>query len=234
MRTFFGRYVALAVLLIALGPAARAAALEVAPVSHDLAPGVSALSMTVSNRGAAAVHLQLRGYAWRQDGGEDRLLPADEVIVAPAIFSLAPGQSQTVRALIRGAASDRERSYRLLLDELPGDEPDSHVRMALRLSIPVFLAAGPARPAQLEWQFDAARRVLSVANLGAARERVRELSLRGSDGQRLALLGGATPYVLAGAQRHWSVPAALPPGARLNLSAQTDAGPIEVPLVVAP
>lgn len=84
--------------------------------------------MTVSNRGDAAVTLQVRGFTWTQEGGEDRLVPVTDVIVAPAIFSLAAGGAQVVRALVQAPAADRERTYRLLIDELPGARTGAQVQ----------------------------------------------------------------------------------------------------------
>ncbi len=220
---------------LAGGPVA-AATLDVAPVSHELTAARPALGMTVTNRGDAPVTLQVRGFAWDQDGGEDRLLPATEVIVSPPIFSIAPGQSQVLRALVRAPASDRERSYRLLIDELPGAADGAAVRMTLRLSVPVFVKPALERPAQLDWALAADGRSIRVANSGGARQRVHRLELVRADGRRLAA-SASGPYVLAGAQRRWTLDEdarSVMPGETLRVSALTDAGRIEVPLVVAP
>ena len=214
-----------------------AAVVEVAPVTHELAPGKAALSMTVSNRGDAAVTLQVRGFAWTQEHGEDRLVPVTDVIVAPAIFTLAAGQAQVVRALVQAPPADAERTYRLLIDELPAAGSDAQVRMALRISVPVFVHAQARVPAQLEWRVEQGARTLVASNRGGSRERLREIVLIGPSGQRIEPLNPFGPYLLAGAQRRWSIGAAartLKPGDPLLLTAITDAGRIEVPVVVAP
>ena len=226
-------------LLLALAApcAAMAAVIEVAPVSHELAPGQQALSMTVTNRADSGVSLQVRGFAWTQDDGQDRLLPAADVLVAPAIFSLAPGQSQVLRAALRAPATLREGSYRLLIDELPMAGETGQVRMALRLSIPVFVPGSARAPARLAWQIDAAGRAVVVSHQGGQRERVHELALVTASGQRVPASPDGGPYVLAGAQRRWALPvgpATLRPGEAVTLVALTDAGRVEVPLVVAP
>lgn len=227
---------AVVLLLAAFGAAATT--LDVSPVSHELGADRPALAMTLGNRGTEPVTLQVRGFAWTQPDGSDRLLPAAEVLVAPAIFVLAPGQSQVLRALVQGAASAQERSYRLLIDELPGRDADASVRMALRLSVPVFVrGAGTPAAARLEARLPPGNAALIVGNLGAARERIHQLELLTADGQRIEALRAGGPYLLAGAERRWVLPdaaRALPAGAGLRLSALTDAGRIEVPLVVAP
>lgn len=219
-----------------VGHAAVAATLDLAPVSHELSAARPALSMTVTNRGDAPTTLQVRGFAWDQDAGEDRLQPAPEIIVSPPIFTLAPGQSQVLRALVQVPASVRERSYRLLLDELPPDTDRSAVRMALRLSVPVFVKPPESAPAKLDWALAADGRGIRVGNLGGSRERVHRLELVTADGRRVAA-SASGPYVLAGAERRWTLDEdarTLKAGEVVRLSALTDAGRIEVPLVVAP
>lgn len=217
------------------GPAI-AAALEVTPVVHELAASKQALSMTVANRGAGPATLQVRAFHWAQVDGEERLSAATDVVLSPAIFSVEAGRSQTVRALFAGGAADRERSYRILIDELPQASDADPLRFALRLSIPVFQQAAVATPASLGWRLEAGSRRLVATNGGGRRERVRELLLVSDSGTaQPGNPGGA--YLLAGTTRSWALdPRAivLKPGDRWTLRTQTDAGPIEVPLVVSP
>lgn len=228
-------------LLLAAGLACHAATLDVTPISHELPPGKNALSMTVVNRGDAPVTVQMRGFDWSQDERQERLAPNDAVLISPAIVTLAPGKSQIVRALFPDgeAGALRERSHRLLIDEIPSPgEGAAPVRLALRLSVPVFRSAKAQRPAALDWQLEAGSGRLWARNEGGMRERVRDLELRLADGTRATLLAPATPYVLPGASRSWALADAVrplvKPGQPLVLSAQTDAGRVEVPLVAAP
>ncbi len=228
-------------LLLALGLsgwalAAAAAAIEVAPVSHELAPGKTALSMTISNRGDGDVTVQVRGFVWTQADGQDQLLPASDVVVAPAIFSLAPGRQQVLRALVPPAPAGQERSYRLLIDELPSADAAGQVRMALRLSVPVFVHGAAAAPSRLAGRLDAAQGRITVSNAGGVRARIHDLALVTASGERIGAAPQAGPYVLGGAQRTWSVAPSRPlaAGAPMALTAFTDAGRIEVPLVATP
>ncbi|HSV71549.1 MAG TPA: fimbria/pilus periplasmic chaperone [Methylibium sp.] len=225
-----------AVLALLGATAAGAASIEVSPVIHRLAPARSALAMTVSNRGSEPVMVQLRPYDWTQDAGGDRLEPAPDVIVSPPMVSLEPGGQQVVRAWFPAAAPAHGRAWRMLIDEIPtaegGGEP---VRVALRLSVPVFRAAARPEPAGAVWTIDAATRRLSVANTGGDWLRLRALSLTDARGATLHPAAAGTSYVLPGARRAWSLAEApLRPGDTLRLSAQTDAGPLDVPVVVRP
>ena len=214
-----------------------AASIEVAPVSHDLAPGQTAISMTVSNRSDAETTLQVRGFAWTQEDGVDRLVATGELLVAPAIFSVAPGRSQVLRMRVPPAPAGHEMSYRLLIDELPALAVGGEVRMALRLSVPVFAHGAAPAAARLTARLDADHRGLTLVNRGATRTRVHALAVIVPGGERHAAIPAGGPYLLAGAQRAWSLPAAAhrsPLDGTPTLMALTDTGHVEVPLDAAP
>ena len=218
---------------------ALAGAIEVSPVSHELAPGQTTLSMTVSNRADATTNVQVRGFVWTQPGAQDALVPAETMLVAPAIFKLEPGRSQVLRVRVPAAAVGHEASYRLLIDELPAPGAAGQVHMALRLSVPVFARAassmGPLAP-QLSATFDPSTALITLANSGGKRTRVHELTVVAGSGERIAARPLAGPYLLAGAQRPWSLaaaPALRPLPGSTSLIALTDDGLVEVPLVAA-
>jgi len=214
-----------------------AASIEVAPVSHDLAPGQTAISMTVSNRSAVETTLQVRGFAWTQEDGVERLAATDELLVAPAIFSVAAGRSQVLRVRVPPAPAGHEMSYRLLIDELPAASVGGEVRMALRLSVPVFAHGATPGAARLTARLDADHRGVTLINRGATRTRVHSLTVIVPGGERHAAVPDGGPYLLAGAQRAWSLPAAArrsPMAGAPSLLALTDTGYVEVPLDAAP
>ena len=227
----------LVVAAIALPLGAFAASIEIAPVSHDLAPGQTTLSMTISNRSDAESTLQVRGFAWNQNDGSDRLIPTDDLLVAPAIFTIAPGHSQVLRVRVPGVAAGREASYRLLIDELPGPAAGGQVRMAMRLSVPVFAHGAAPTAARISARLDTARRMVTLVNQGASRARVQALELTMRDGGRVAAKSADGPYLLAGAQRDWLFAAGeqiSAAGGVASVVAITDAGRVEVPLVASP
>lgn len=214
---------------------ALAAALEVSPVVHEVPSSRSALAMSISNRSSASVTVQVRAFEWSQPDGEEQLLPAPAVLLSPPIFTLEPGRSQLVRALLPAVApgaAARERSWRLFVDEIPGARTDdAPIRFALRLSIPVFHAA----PLQASAALDALRDdgALVLRNQGSRRARLRDIALVGVNGERWALPGPAFIDLLAGAQRRWPLPVAAGSAGPLKIVAVGEAGTIEVPLETA-
>lgn len=225
--------VAVALGLIAVGNA-RAAYLEVSPVIVELGAKQSTTTITVANRSDTPTAVQLRVYRWSQSEDQDVLEPTDEVVVSPPIFTSTPGQTQTIRLLLRGGSTSAERNFRLLINEVPAPVgPGRHVVMALRLSIPIFSpptasgAEGPMEP-MLRWEAhrEGARDiVLTARNNGLVYARLGAIAVSLPDGTQLhASPQGGNGYVLPGAVRHWLIKDA---GARvssplqLNLSVQS-------------
>ena len=96
-----------------------------------------------------------RSCSGNRSTGEERLTPTRDLLVSPAVFTLPQNGSQLVRVALRGAPADptRELSYRLILQEVPQPaNPDfSGLQVALRLSIPVFVANAGATGPALAW-----------------------------------------------------------------------------------
>ncbi len=151
--------------------------------------------------------------------------------------TIAPGATQVVRILVRGVPQAQEASYRILLDQIPPPAAPGNVRIALRLSIPVFAEPAAHAAPHLRWTLESAgaNAVLVAVNDGGRHATVRDIALAAGDGRALPVEANASPYVLPGATRRWRVPglAAPPPGATVRLTAHADSGPIDQPLAVA-
>lgn len=232
-RYCFAAAAALALALAASGAGAQALLVE--PVSIRLAPGQMASALTVTNQGDTDSAFQIRGYVWSQEGDEDKLAPTDELLVSPPIGTIAAGASQVVRVVLRHPPQDREATYRILFDQIPPPAAPGTVRIALRLSIPIFALPATRAAPHLQWRIvrekDAA--YLVGVNDGNAHERVREIAVAVADGVTLKADANQLPYILAGATRRWRLitdgplPAA---GATLHLTAQGDTGAIDEPV----
>jgi fimbrial chaperone protein len=219
---------------------AKAADLEISPVAISLAHSQSVTTMEITNRGDAPTAVQVRAYAWAQAGDEDILTPTTEVILSPPIFTIPAGGSQTLRVLLRGgAATVGERTYRLVLDEVPPASVHSQqITTLLRASLPVIVASASPTPARLEWRADrdsAGGLVLSATNMGQAYDAVRAIEVVLADGaHRTAIPRGGNPYVLTGAQRHWIVAGGAAPAGGIRLDLTTRGGRSEQSLALAP
>lgn len=210
--------------------AALAATLGVAPTRIELAPGRPAAALTITNSGEAPLLLQVESFAWRSTVATADLEPTREIVAVPPILKLAPGERQVVRVARRGTATPEvEETFRILVTEVPQADPAAGgVRLALRMSLPVFVTPPGAR-AEPRWRVErgGAGPSLVVANLGRAHLHVRRLELL-APGRPLALDDGPA-YVLAGREHRWSLAGARLEGARaLSVRAETNLGDLDL------
>ena len=220
-------------LIAGYGHEAWAAALEVAPVLTDLAPGQQSAVLTVTNTSPDPTAVQVRSFTWTQNATSDQLEPTESLLVSPTVFQLQPGAAQVVRLLLRRPPTKPEEAYRLLVDEIPPPGSNGNVRFALRLSLPVFAhAAGTSAANQPDMRV-ADGRELIVVNHGPRRIRLVDLELLQGGGERVPLTSPENPYVLPGVERHWLLRGAtLRPGMTARASWTGESGRANAPVPV--
>jgi fimbrial chaperone protein len=199
-----------ACLLATLPVSAPAGTFTISPLRVDFGGAARTAALTVRNDETVPVVVQADALAWSQESGEDDLAPSHDLLVSPAVFTLAPGGSQLVRvALRREADVSRELAYRLTLQEVPqaAGPGFTGLQVALRLSVPVFVA--PRAPAEPQLAWSATRTAtgavtVTVRNQGAAHARLQGFALKTADGRATLGEQPALAYVLPGATRRWS------------------------------
>lgn len=223
-RDCLGLFVCMA-LWLGFAPAASAG-IQISPLQLEFAPSERSGQLTLRNTSDTAVALQVRVFEWSQPESMGMALQPTTVITAsPAIVTLAPGATQLVRVLRREKLStDRERYYRLLLDELPDASAASRnaVQMLTRYSLPIFVLPrlmGQAELSAVRVRCQDNRDFIDVRNVGTRRARLAEWQLLQADsastdakasGRVVAQTTGLTGYVLPGGELRIPVTAALP------------------------
>ena len=177
----------------------------------DLAAQSTTGVVTIRNQEDQPVVVQAETMLWQQTIAGDQLAPTRDVLVTPAVFTIPPKGSQVVRLALRRDADPRtELSYRLILTEVPQQAAPGFngLNMALRMSLPIFVAAQAPTEPQVQWS--AARSQdgeVSVTALNAGSEHARVLDLTVSpqpgDGEWLRQPGAY--YVLPGQSRSWAI-----------------------------
>jgi fimbrial chaperone protein len=230
--------------LLAAAGGAHAADLQVAPISVQFKAREQGQPFWLSNTGTAPLRAQIRVQRWSQADGADKLEPATDLVASPPTVEVLPGQRQLVR-IVRPQPQPApvERTYRLIVDELPSAAANAPagLQFLLRYSVPVFIAPevpgapaeaasapGPASGTVLSARWRAAApQELEISNAGAARVRISRLMYETPQGERTELVPGLLGYVLAGQRMQFSLPPAaarLTPGgvfkARFNDDAQ--------------
>jgi fimbrial chaperone protein len=206
----------------------RGGSLKVAPirVSFDTSDNVQV--MRIENSGSETTRVQLRLFDWSQKDGQDDLAPTRDVLVNPTMFEIAPGKAQLARIGLRVPVGAVEKSYRLLVDEIPSDAAPKagEVRSLLRISIPVFVPVEKAS-AQLSWRAwpeGPSSLALALENTGGAHVQIRNIAMFA--GHNGPMLGSHNQmlYLLPAAKRQIVVPLTGPvrPGQALEIRMATD------------
>jgi len=219
---------------------ATAASLQVAPTSLQLTPRQNADALWLTNSGTAPVQVQVRVFEWRQDTGQDQLLPTTDLQVSPPMQSLAAGQQQLIR-VVRSVpdAPASQRAYRVIVDELPTVDPRrTGMQFVLRYSMPVFVQPGVDGPLDHALQvrltrLDDGRPALEVHNRGNSYAQLADIGLGPVDRPQI-IHPGLLGYVLGGQTMRWplDVPVARLAGA--TFSAKINGESAQTPLPAAP
>ncbi|MHB1271553.1 MAG: fimbrial biogenesis chaperone [Rhodanobacter sp.] len=196
--------------MVLLPRAAPAGSLSVSPTTIEMPARGGVAVLYVVNHGAQPIMAQVEGFDWRQDNGRDRLDASQALQVSPPMARLGPGQTQAVRVLIEPVqANTGERTFRLLISELPDPSSDDggKVHIFLQFSVPVFAGGPPSAKTQLSWDaiLHKGDLRLTVRNDGRSRAKLTDLKLVTPSGKRMEIAPHSLTYILAGADKTWTL-----------------------------
>jgi fimbrial chaperone protein len=219
--------------LLVCGSPAFAGSIAVSPVRVTLSAKQPVAAIRVQNEGSEATVIQLDTSAWSQHDGESVLTETGEVLATPPILTIAPGGSRIVRVgLRRPPDAHRELTYRIMLREVPPPEPVAHgLRVALQISMPVFVVPAVPVAADLHWRAvrTADNRIrLLATNSGTAHIQLGRLELTPAGAGPIAVQDTAT-YILPGNTHEWDMSAKSVPavGSALRVSSQVELGKVQ-------
>lgn len=218
---------------------AHAGSFSISPMRLDLSTTSRTAAMTVRS-GPREALVQAQVVLWEQVDGEDRLTPTRDLLVSPAVFTLPPNGSQLVRVALRTPPVDttRELSYRLILQEVPQDaNPEfTGLQVALRLSVPVFVANEGTTGAKLAWSAAPSGDglIVTAKNSGDVHTRIHGFSVAPATGEAQPLVQPLGTYLLPGQARSWSLghgdEASAAAWRRVRLKVTTEDGESEIDL----
>ena len=218
---------------------AHAGSFSISPIRLDLSAGSRTAALTVRNDEREAL-VQAEVVLWEQVDGEDRLTPTRDLLVSPAVFTLPAKGSQLVRVALRAPPVDttRELSYRLILQEVPqkANPEFTGLQVALRLSVPIFVAnegtTGPALAWSAATSGDGLK--LTAKNSGDVHTRIHGFSVAPATGDAQPLVQQVGAYILPGQARSWSLggghDASAADWRRLRVKVTTEDGESEIDL----
>lgn len=204
-------YLLLLTLLFATLPAA-AAEWRVVPIRVDLGKDRRSDVVRLINEGKEKVSLQVEATEWTQDAqGEDIYEPTKDLVFFPNILTIEPKEERVLRTGLRSPAVEREKTYRLFIEEIPDSSSSdaTQVSIKIRFGLPVFV-----EPLQEEVQADISdltlkkgRLAAEINNTGNVHVRINKLIVHGLDdeGQEIFREEKAGWYLLAGASRRYTL-----------------------------
>jgi fimbrial chaperone protein len=218
-------------LLFSIGPAAAQNNYTVSPLRLEISTKAPSTVLQVTNRGDESATMQVQQRAWVQRDGRDEQDETRNLIISPAIFTFKPGETQVIRIALRGQPDRQvEGAYRILVSEVPPPHVAAapevfSFRIALRMDLPLFVAAiDPGTPAP-SFEFERASGRLVVRNEGRSHIRFTDFTVQQA-GRQLHSVPVFT--VLPGS----SISMELPSGDRATavvsarVEADSNAGPI--------
>lgn len=191
----------------------------VSPVRVELAASSRSAAITVRNSGAEKIGFQLEAMEWQQDAaGKDVYVETRELVFFPKIMSVEPGEEALVRVGIKTPAVQRERTYRLFIQEMPGttktaENVAAQVNFLIRFGAPIFV--GPLNPqdglAVDKLALAGGAVSLSARNSGNRHQVIQGVDLKGADGsgKEVYAVTLADRYLLSGTTKTFA--AIVPP-----------------------
>ncbi|MCE5232341.1 MAG: fimbria/pilus periplasmic chaperone [Mizugakiibacter sp.] len=204
-----GQTCAAAVLALGAGVGtATAANFSINPLRVELGSRHQAEMLLLHNDGTSPLRLQVETTRWTMDAaGAWQTVPTDELIATPLLLEIAVDGSAQLRVGTLAPVTETERAYRLLINELPGDDDAAdgqvHLRVLTRVSLPVFIEPAGAKvaPRLAGARFEQGRLRLDLANTGSRRmdPQTAGVTLLDANGHKLFAKDVSAGYVLAGA-----------------------------------
>jgi fimbrial chaperone protein len=219
---------------------ALAGTFSISPLRVELSSRTATGALTLRNQENSPVVVQAEVMLWEQAGGEEKLTVTRDLLVSPAVVTIPGNGSQLVRvALRRPVDAKRELSYRLILTEVPqtASADFTGLSVALRISLPIFIAPVEAAAPALEWSAVHSSEgsvALTARNAGNAHARVLSFDVLSTGGSRLGSPQNVSAYILPGQARTWTLDnkqneaTSSTDWQRLRVKGTTEAGDFEV------
>lgn len=189
-----------------------AASLRISPTTIEFQAEQNSQTLSILNQSSEVTTVQARIFKWTQEQGRDVLTPSNDIVVSPPVISLNSATSYNYRVvnLDKTPVKD-ERSYRLILDELPKPidprKPPQGLSVLMRISLPVFIT-NKDEMQQIAWKIEtkSEKTVLTVINQGGRRallDNVKVIDLTDNKEYEMPI-STVNGYVLVGKERSYA------------------------------
>jgi len=190
---------------------------QVSPITLDLGKTNKSGTITVTNVGTEKINLRIQAMEWKQDAeGKDLYSETNDIIYFPKIVSVDKGDSQLIRVGIKEGLSEREKTYRLYIQEIPDqgkkapDKGKFQIAVMIRFGVPIFIKPAIENLKGMVGPVAVAKGTATavVKNTGNVHFKIATVTIRGRtpDGQEAFSKELQGWYLLAGAEREYSAP----------------------------
>jgi fimbrial chaperone protein len=194
---------------VAIASPAGASTFNISPIRAQLAGAHKTEALTLINADDSPVVVQVRVVSWSQKDGTEQLEDTRELLATPPVLQIPANGQQIVRvALRRDPDPTQELTYRVIFEEVPqaAAKDFTGLRVALRLSIPVFVAPAHGKPSpQVAWQsrwLPNGQLEVAAINSGSGHLQVTDFEAQ-FPGSLMPLRGMTSKYVLPGSRMSW-------------------------------
>jgi fimbrial chaperone protein len=212
-----GMWLAAGLLIVQAG-GAQASSFSVSPTQVFLSASVKSALVTIKNETDQSVRFQVSAVAWDQDeAGRMQVMPTQDIVFFPSLLTLQAREERKIRLGTTVAASAREKTYRLVVEELPPLQTANSataVAMLTKMTIPVFLqptrVVGQASLADVG--MSGGHLVFRLRNDGTAHFVPQQVRVKGLDESGTAVVDQQATawYILAGGTRHFDLEISQP------------------------
>ncbi|MDP9010023.1 MAG: fimbria/pilus periplasmic chaperone [Pseudomonadota bacterium] len=190
---------------------ASASTFNISPIRAELTNSHRTEALTITNAEDSPVVVQVRVVVWSQKGGTEQLDDTRELLATPPVLQIAANSQQIVRVALRREPDPAlELTYRVIFEEVPQAAPKDFtgLRVALRLSIPVFVApAHGSANAEVAWALRwlaNGQLELAATNNGSGHLQITDFEAQ-FPGSLMPLRGVTSKYVLPGSRMSWTL-----------------------------
>lgn len=208
-------------LFLSLSPApAFPADFRITPTTLELSSGAKSGAFSVINNGNEKVNVAVSLKEWTQDAaGKDVYGETNDIVFHPKIMTIEPNEQRAIRIGVKGPQSQKEKTYRLFVEEIPTQKKKTEeitagkitagLTIAFRFATPIFVK--PVRPQEtaviekVELSKGTAKAI--VRNTGNIHIKLLTVTFRGKarDGKELFSKEASGWYVLYGMTRPYEI-----------------------------
>ncbi len=185
----------------------------ISPVTIELEHKVRSTVVTIYNRGQGVGEFEVKVTEWTQsETGEDFHTPSKDIIYFPRFLKVAPNESRIIRIAARTPAIRNEKTYRLIVTELPErtKQKTTGVSFQFQFAIPLFVMPPNKIVKGKIFKSDVSNGQVhtTVTNEGNTRFRFESITVQGKNlkGESLFEKTITGWYILAGASKLYSIP----------------------------